>query len=349
MKNIIKISIIFLASLLVTSCEPVLIGEHEENTAVNNFELFWNDFNEGYALFQARGTNWDSLYNVYRPQVTNNTSFDELFDILSNMVEHLDDSHVSLFERKSEKVFVSGFTENKKAHEIMDRVLVENNYLASVEKRGEENLFVQGTISDMSVGYIYWKGVESYHLEYFVDALESFADHKAIIIDVRSNRGGDAFTSRDVAGLLRDGVYFTHTSRNKIGPGPDEFGEEVEFYTNEFGDDPWTKPVIILTNRASISAAEDFLLSAKRFAHVTQIGDTTAGDFSDVSMHRFLPNGIEYKYSTQWYALPDGSVIDGVGHVPDIEVVNTIEQVENGVDDVMEAAFEFLKDEYGIE
>ena len=349
MKNIIKLSLIFFAVVLVSSCEPVLIGEHEEDSPVNNFELFWNDINEGYGLFQARGTNWDSLYSIYRPQVTENTSFDELFDILSQMIEPLDDSHTALFERRTGKVFASGYTENKKAHEIMDRELVENNYLESIDVRGPENLYVQGKVKDMPVGYIYWRGVESYHDEFFEDAINDLSDMDALIIDVRSNRGGDGISGRAIANRFSDGEYFTHTTRNKIGPGPDDFAEKVEYHTSLRGDEQWTKPVILLTNRASISAAEDFLLNMKKFAHVTQIGDTTAGDFSDVSLHRFLPNGIEYKYSTQWYQLPDGSVIDGIGHIPDIEILNTLENVEDGIDAVMDKAFEFLKDEYGIE
>jgi len=53
-----------------------------------------------------------------------------------------------------------------------------------------------------------------------------------------------------------------------------------------------------------VSAAEIFLLQMNAFDHVVQMGDYTAGDFSDGSMRRFLPNGWEYQYSVQMFLQP---------------------------------------------
>lgn len=348
MKNLAQLLFLLLMIGAFYSCERTLIGEDPENTPQNNFELFWNEYNERYGLFHARGSNWDSIYQVYRPLVNSTTSMDQLFDIFSEMVDYLDDSHVSIFERRTGKLFISGFEKNEEAKEIMDRKLVEESYLKEVQVRDEANLFVQSMIKDKPIGYIYWKGVESYHDDMFAEALTAFNNEEAIIIDLRSNRGGDGITSRRIAGRFSDGEHFIHTVKNKIGPGENDFSEPIKFFTEVIGDQQWTKPVILLTNRASISAAEDFTLNMKAFSHVTQIGDITAGDFSNTSLHRFFPNGIETIYSTQWYQLPDGSAIDGIGNIPDIEVINKLEDVQNGIDEVLETAIQFLKDEYGI-
>lgn len=84
------------------------------------------------------------------------------------------------------------------------------------------------------------------------------------------------------------------------------------------------------------------------FDQVIQMGDYTAGDFSDGSMRRFLPNGWEYRYSVQMFLQPDGKSLDGVGHQPDVFIKNTIADIAAGNDKVMEKAFDYLLKEYDI-
>jgi len=82
---------------------------------------------------------------------------------------------------------------------------------------------------------------------------------------------------------------------------------------------------------------------------VTQIGTATSGDFLDTGMSRFLPNGMQYQYSIMKFLLPDGTSLGGAGHVPYIEVRNSTEDISAGNDLVLERAFRFLLEEYGIE
>ena len=105
----------------------------------------------------------------------------------------------------------------------------------------------------------------------------------------------------------------------------------------------------MLTDRITISAAEILLLHLKSFSQVTQIGDTTAGDFSDIGMRRFLPNGWQYQYSIMMFLLPDGRSLDGIGHIPDIQIRNSAYNIQSDIDVVFEKALEYLFDEYGIE
>ncbi|MBC8110395.1 MAG: ATP phosphoribosyltransferase regulatory subunit [Verrucomicrobia bacterium] len=58
------------------------------------FESFWKTFNENYAHFETRNVTWQKQYDKYRTQINHTTSDDELFDILSKMVEPLRDGHV---------------------------------------------------------------------------------------------------------------------------------------------------------------------------------------------------------------------------------------------------------------
>ncbi|WFO18218.1 S41 family peptidase [Cellulophaga baltica 4] len=98
-----------------------------------------------------------------------------------------------------------------------------------------------------------------------------------------------------------------------------------------------------------MSAGEIFLLHMKSFEHVTQIGDTTAGDFSTISNMRFLPNGWHYRYSIQKVLLPNGESFDGIGHIPDVYEKNTVEDIAAKEDKVLDTALEYLLDTYGID
>src|SRR5438552_2175399 len=61
-----------------------------------NFEEFWTTFHERYPFFEARNVEWKNQYDAFRPQVTGETTDEELFEILSRMIEPLNDGHVKL-------------------------------------------------------------------------------------------------------------------------------------------------------------------------------------------------------------------------------------------------------------
>lgn len=352
MKNLFYTAFIF-SIILCTACEKVLIGDQPENNPEVNFELYWNDVNEHYGLLQARNYNWDSIYTKYRPMITTNTSEDELWNILIEAVDYLDDSHSWIFDRETSKLFTSGYTLNQAAHQIFRSNPYKENYLENysygVEERDPNKLVITAKVKDKDIGYI-WLGAMDDYDEYLVeDFVIENQDRSAVIVDVRSNGGGDANIARLIASFFSDGEYFVNSTQDKIGPGPNDFAEPVEWYTSIGGAQQFTKPVIVLSNRACISAGEDFLLNMKKFDHVTQVGDTTAGDFSNTSMHRFLPNGWEYRYSTQLYLNSEGNVVDGIGLIPDVYAKNEQANIDAGEDVLIETALQYLFDTYGIE
>ncbi|MCK5917679.1 MAG: hypothetical protein KAG34_04610, partial [Cocleimonas sp.] len=65
-------------------------------TANNMFDHFWHSFNDYYAFFDKRHVDWASQYAKYQPQVNENTSDEDLFEILSLMLTPLKDGHVNL-------------------------------------------------------------------------------------------------------------------------------------------------------------------------------------------------------------------------------------------------------------
>lgn len=343
---------IFFLIIFLSSCEEVFLGPNEPNTAAHNFDLLWNDFDKHYALFDVKGINWDSLYQVYRPRVNSETTDHQLWEIMIDLLEHLDDSHTVLYFREDRNEYRSGFALGSKAvEEEFSLSLIKRTYIEGFTKiQGEGNLNY-GKIKGKDIGYIFLKEENGDDPEGAMEKImESLRGYKAIIVDIRTNSGGNSLQyPKTIAGAFSDGEHLIATLQTRNGPSQSDFNEKVRISTQKTGDQQFLKPVILLTDRATISGGEYFALHMKSFAHVTHIGDTTSGDFSAASTRRFLPNGWTYQYSIMMLLEADGKSPEGIGMIPDIFIKNTKADIDKGDDVVLEKALEFLSNQYEIE
>ncbi len=60
----------------------------------DDFNFFWNYFDEYYLNFELSGTNWAMLYEEFYPLAIAAENEAELFALLADMIEPLEDSHV---------------------------------------------------------------------------------------------------------------------------------------------------------------------------------------------------------------------------------------------------------------
>jgi C-terminal processing protease CtpA/Prc len=75
--------------------------------------------------------------------------------------------------------------------------------------------------------------------------------------------------------------------------------------------------------------------------HVTQIGDTTAGGFTDL-IARELPNGWLYFTGVGDYRDAEGNSKEGIGIAPVKTITNSRNDIQNGKDPVLEEAIGML-------
>ncbi len=338
---------LLLILLISFSCQEVILGPDEENTPQNNFDLMWQDFDLHYALFEVRQRNWDSIYTVFDARIDDSMSDEDLFESLKEMINYLDDTHCYIYNPYTKEYYESGSALNLEAIDLFSLDLLQEKYVDGYTNLSENVEFAYGQIKDKDIGYIYINGMGGIEPDQIDVILDEIRDHAAIILDLRLNGGGSDLFSARVAGAFADKDTLIYTVQNRNGVEHDDFDDKLEYYTEAIGE-VYTKPVVVLTDRFTVSAAEIFLLHMNAFDHVTQIGDYTSGDFSDVGNGRFLPNGWYYAYSIQKFLLPDGSSLDGIGHKPDIYIKNTLDNMANKEDKVIERAFQFLFEEYGI-
>jgi C-terminal processing protease CtpA/Prc len=332
---------------LFTSCQTLVLGEHEANDPENSFDIFWGDFDKHYGLFTVRGWNWDSIRTEFEPQVTPETTDEELFEIFSNMIATLDDSHTFVYW-PNQAFFTSGSELDDQAGAEFSFDVIQENYLEIIDSASKAG-YAYGNLRNHNIGYLYLAGFDADSQDWVDQMMTDIGDQEAIIIDLRNNTGGDDNAGAALAGRFADREELVYTVQERNGPVHTDFAEKTEYFTRKIGAQQFTRPVVMLTDNITVSAAEVFLIYMNSFDHVTQIGTPTSGDFSDTSMRRFLPNGFQYQYSIMKFLLPDGTSLDGVGHIPDIEIRNSVDELDTGNDEVLERAFRFLFEEYGIE
>lgn len=344
--RLLKVTFI-IVSLFWVACESLLIGEDPVNSPQNNFQIMWDEFDRWYAGFIVRNIDWDSLYTVYRPQVTPQTSDAELWDIVTAMLNHLDDFHTEIEDPVSSLVFNAYL---KPPYPIeFDRDLIKENYLNNIYQFAGDGRLLYGQLSDQ-IGYIYifnFVGRKSSFdppewAEDIDQIVSQFENLEGLIIDLRQCRGGEDPTALRLAGAFADAKRFVFTVQTRNGPEHDDFDEPIKRYVEPLGPKQFTKPIVLITDYATPSAAEAFALSMVSLPHVTHIGDSTAGAHSAQSNDRYLPNGWVYRMSHQLTKTPDGRSPEGIGVVPDILISNTEADIRSRSDKVLEFAIDHL-------
>ncbi len=322
-----------LALVVGTSCAAEL-SEPEKN-----FEHLWQTFDRNYALFGGKHVDWDALYAVYRPRVTPETTDDELFDTMASLLGHLNDNHVRLIS--PERRFQSGILGGMEMEDFSLDVVKEKYLKGKFETRVRE-IFTYGWLSD-SIGYFHFRGFGRLadSTAAIDEILEKLKDAKGIVIDVRANGGGDDRVGKAIADRFADRQRLYMTTRTRSGGEHDDFTAPKYWYVEPGGERQFTGPVILLTHRFSVSAAENFALALRLLPHVTVVGDATSGVFADVYRDS-LPNGWSFSVSYKLFTDPEGFCWEGIGVPADLRQTNSKENVEAGRDAVVELAMALI-------
>jgi len=340
---------LIILAFIFTSCEKILIGPEQENTAKNNFDILWKTFDENYALFEAKKINWDSLYVVYSAKINDQTTESELWDISSYLILNLNDGHVNIFNKDFSKVVsASKLIRNRKPDDFsLD--LVKSRFVQTPKTIGA-GYITYGFIKNETIGYIHIASFAASNTDYGSDwaydideAVSELYNCDALIIDVRNNGGGLIVTENIIASAFIDREITYLYSRQKTGTKHNDFGIPIPISVSlRTGIVPYTKKIAMLTNRFTGSGGEYITQIFTNLAYSTQIGDTTLGAFGEVTNMAQLPNGWTFRYPCTLTTTPDGKCPEGVGIIPDVLVENTKHDIESMHDKVLEYAIAYL-------
>jgi carboxyl-terminal processing protease len=334
----INIPSAMLLLVLLTGCEKLYVPE-PANDPEEILEQLWSTFKEEYAPFEERGVDWELQYKIYRPLVTSATTEVELFDILSDMLASLDDGHVSLTATGREIFFSNHIRQHKIDDELFDLNVVKEEYLESGFETGAEDSYVYGKLRNSNHAYIYFDYIGSNWsiLDIF---LSTYKNVSGYIIDLRHNKGGDFTFAFGQMGRFITEKKFVFKSKTKNGPDENDYTPWHLWYIEPSGNHV-DKPLVVLTDRYTISAGERTVMAFQTLNNVRFIGDTTNGA-QGTMIGRELANGWYYSLVTQKVEMFDGKSYEGVGLAPDIAVKNILEDVKIGKDEVLETGISVL-------
>lgn len=135
------------------------------------------------------------------------------------------------------------------------------------------------------------------------------------------------------------GGYIQH----KTGSGHSDFSEPFAYYYDPHTDHVrWLKPVIVLANRGTFSAANDFVSVMKALPQVTVVGATTGGG-SGMPYSSEIPCGWAVRMSACPVYDADMQLTEhGVAPTPGGEVHMDPQDEVRGVDTILEFAIAAL-------
>lgn len=146
---------------------------------------------------------------------------------------------------------------------------------------------------------------------------------RGLILDMRNNPGGVLETSVNIADLFLDGGEVV-SQRGRTT-------RDIQRWNAEPGDVLNGKPIVVLVNGGSASAAEIVAGALQDRGRAAVVGLTT---FGKGSVQTVIPmrNGLDgaLKLTTARYYTPSGRSIQARGIVPDLQVARSREEAEAG-------------------
>ncbi len=190
-----------------------------------------------------------------------------------------------------------------------------------------------------NIGYLRIREFDTITVDQYTEAMAVLTEQgmKGLILDLRSNPGGDLSAVVDIARKILPAGLIVYTE--------DKEGNRKEYTCD--GDRELQIPLVVLVNGYSASASEILAGAIQDYNKGTLIGTTTYGKGIVQRIHR-LDDGTALKLTVSAYFTPSGRNIHGIGIEPDIELEYDYEANEaDGTDNQVEKAVEVLEGKIG--
>ena len=308
------VAVAAVAAVALSACHDI---EEYSADPRGTFEQLWTILDEHYCFFEQKDIDWDEVHARYAPQISDRMTDEELFGVCSQMLDELRDGHTNLstpFATSYYRKWWSDYPQN------YDARLVEEHYF-------NFNYRTTGGIDygilPQNVGYMHYSSFSYGIGEGNLDSVLAFcASADGLIIDVRDNGGGSVSNVETLVGRFISERLLAGSIYHKNGPGHNDFSEPYPFYFDPApaGRIMWGKPVVVLCNRSTFSAANNFVSVMKCLPNVTVVGATTGGG-SGMPFSSELTNGWGIRFSASPLRDPQGRLTEfGVAPTEGCEV-----------------------------
>lgn len=327
-----------IAMIVISGCDTLFFEKEDDQSGnLDIYDAFYSEIDEYFSFFEYIPNDFDSAYQVNRIKLEEKPTQRELINRLQELINALEDGHTDVFIGRESLSYTGWYDQypRNQLHSLEDYFSTYN-----VKNKALE----YGTLK-AGPGYIRIKTfsgeVPRTDYEAIDEILSALSSSTAIIIDVRSNGGGNSLNADLIASRFNDTERVAFRWRRRNGSNRDDFTEWRDTYTQVHSGYRYDKPIAILTNRRSFSSTEWFVSLMKTMPQTTIIGDTTGGG-SGNPIPRVLPNGWSLRVSNTQKMLPDGYDYQYQGIRPDIPVWITLKDAEQEIDTILETAIHYL-------
>jgi carboxyl-terminal processing protease len=345
------------------------------------FEDFWNKMNVNYVYWDIDTTNWDSTYYIYKPlfeklDINNNNDINTSVGYFRQMTSGIKDAHytINFIPASISNTFLYPALERKLMsndfHSPYPYQVIDTNYLdkgfisTGYATSDSERLSVLcGTIHKTILYFSCNRfslqeafqsptnnGVKT-ALQYFFDEIQNqISNLKGIIIDVRNNAGGNINDLNFFAGhLIGSPLEFGYT-RYKRGNGRLAY---TPWISANILPQPGGKaihiPVVALADNYTISLAEAVTMIIHALPTGIVVGETTWGATGPITVNKVyndgpfsVPGFLSVTTSSAEFKYINGTVYEGKGFPPDINVPFNLPAINFGKDLQLEKAISLI-------
>lgn len=265
---------------------------------------------------------------------------------------------------RTERSFVSSSTEQDAIAKLLNRLITGKvGTTVAIDFRDKDN--VKKTVDMMYVNepgnFVNVSPAQKYNglptgiqyinlLKIARDGVEPFFEGldrvKILILDLRGypDEGGVAWHVASRMGILNNRPFAIINKPSVGGPlAGNAVMSDIQHVRQVLPQSDYSRylgKIIVLIDERAISQSEHIAMILRANAHATFVGVRTAGVDGDVTSY-CARRGFCISFSGASVSWPDGRPVSGFGIDPDISVVETIEGIRNGHDEIFERAFKF--------
>jgi len=183
---------------------------------------------------------------------------------------------------------------------------------------------------DDGIGYIRLNTLQPQFADQISLAIKSMGNLQGIIFDLRGNSGGEI---EEIPKLFLREKTMLYLQRSRSG-------ETKVFF--DPAEDTFKGLLVLLIDPLSGSASELFAACMQAIGRAVVVGERSPGSVMEMDTKIFR-NGAIFMYPVAQPATPDGTVLEGYGVVPDMEVGLNREMLLKGVDSQIDSAIRYIE------
>lgn len=295
----------------------------DANLAINSMLASLNDpytkflqsdlFSKQKIVLDSKITGVGILFNQLGDEIVINHILDNSSASSENIMAG--DAIVSINGKNAKDIGLSGITETIETSKSEDiEITIKRDNVLITKKLKKQDIPIPTMdyqISKDNIGIITLSNIMGEKaIDNFKKIIEETNQTKGLIIDLRNNYGGILENAIEMLNLMLDDKKIL-SIKSRVNTEYQIYSEEGKIFIN--------KPIIILMNKNTASAAEIFAGALKDNNNAILIGDNS---FGKNSIQQVIPmsNYTGLILTTDKYILPNGEDIYQIGLAPDIKI-----------------------------